>query len=100
MNKIKELINDFTNYVMTLDTQTRISRCNSAVKGIKRLHDQLATEVTNIGNCYNLMQEIAFLKGLAHIAENRRNGGIKSNQTKKIKNLVVIQKEKEPVLAH
>lgn len=88
INEIKQLVDDFLEYAETLDTKTRIVRCNSAIKGLERLHDKLAKEsVTNIGDCYNLLRLQDGIKNISHMAENRRNGGIKSNQTVKIKAL-------------
>lgn len=92
---VAKLINDFLEHIITLDTETRIVRCESAMKGLKRLHDRLAAEnVMNIGNCYNLLAYIDQIKEKQHITENKRNGGLKAAQTKEINRL---QKEIEKV---
>lgn len=89
MSTIHQLVYDFNEYVKTLDTETRIARCKSAIKGIQRLHDQLASEnpALNVGNCYNLVQVMDNIKRIHHITENKRNGGLKAAQTKEIKKL-------------
>ncbi|MGQ7276623.1 Rha family transcriptional regulator [Brevibacillus thermoruber] len=85
---VGKLIQDFMEHINTLDAETRIVRCESAMKGLKRLHDRLAAEnVMNIGNCYNLLAYIDQIKERQHITENKRNGGLKAAKTKEIKRL-------------
>lgn len=91
--EVKKLVNDFVNYAKGLDTETRNARCQSAVKGLRRLEETLANEsVTNIGDCYNIQKYISKISNIDHIAENKRNGGIKAGQTKEIKQLKCIVK--------
>lgn len=86
--ELEKLVNEFEEHCKTLDTETRIARCNSAIKGLERAHDNLAKEsVSNIGDCYNINLLIRRVKEIAHITENRRNGGLKSSMTKKIREL-------------
>lgn len=88
IDDIKQLVEDFTVYADTLDTKTRVVRCNSAVKGLKKLHDKLAKEsVTNIGDCYNLLRLQDNIKTIAHIAENRHRGQKIAYRNRKIKEL-------------
>lgn len=85
---IKQLVEDFVKYAEALDTKTRVIRCNSAIKGITRLHDRLAKEsVTNIGDCYNLLRLQDSIKTIAHITENRHRGQKIAHRNKKIKDL-------------
>lgn len=87
-SKVRMLVDDFISYAEELDTQTRIIRCRSAIKGIQRLHDRLAyANVTNIGDCYILLQLSDRIKTVEHEAENRRNGQIKGHKGRKIKEL-------------
>lgn len=83
---IKQLVEEFITYAETLDTETRVIRCSSAIKGLTRLHDRLAKEsVTNIGDCYNLLRLQDNIKTIAHIAENRHRGQKIAHRNKKIK---------------
>ncbi|WPC42933.1 Rha family transcriptional regulator [Clostridium sp. JS66] len=85
---IKQLVEEFIAYAETLDTKTRVIRCNSTVKGITRLHDRLAKEsVTNIGDCYNLLKLQDSIKTISHMAENRHRGQKIAHRNKKIKDL-------------
>lgn len=86
ISKIYQLVSEFNEYATTLDTEIRMARCKSAIKGIKRLHDNLATDnpAQNVGNCYNLIQIIDGIKTIHHITENKRNGGQKAAKTKMI----------------
>lgn len=88
IENVKQLVEELITYAETLDTKTRVVRCNSAVKGLTRLHDKLAKEsVTNIGDCYNLLKLQDSIKTIAHMAENRHRGQKIAHRNKKIKEL-------------
>ncbi|WP_053069906.1 antA/AntB antirepressor family protein [Clostridium novyi] len=88
MNNIRKLVDEFVDYAEMLDTKTRVVRCKSAVKGLERLHDKLASEsVTNIGNCYNILRLEDEIKKIKHMAENRHRGQKIAHRNKKIKQL-------------
>lgn len=97
MKVIDEFVHDFNEYVATMDATTRMTRCQSAIAGIQRLHDRLALDgVSNIGHCYNLKQLIIDIKDYRHKIENKRNGGQKAAQTKKTNQLLERVKELDP----
>ncbi|MCD3217868.1 hypothetical protein G8S55_11630 [Clostridium botulinum C] len=94
MNNIRKLVDEFVDYVEMLDTKTRVVRCKSAVKGLERLHDKLASEsVTNIGNCYNILRLEDEIKTIKHMTENRHRGQKIAHRNKKIKQLESIKEE-------
>lgn len=88
VTEVKTLVHDFIDYVEALDTGKRVTRCKSAVKGLDRLHDKLASEsVANIGDCYNLLRFQDNIKTVSHMAENRHRGQKIAHRNKKIKTL-------------
>ncbi|MNC06426.1 Phage regulatory protein Rha [compost metagenome] len=94
IKEIDSLVQDFILYIGKLETKARLARCKSAIDGIERLHDQLASQgVHNIGNCYNLKQYVIDIQTHRHKLENKRNGGHKAALTKKVNELVTKVKE-------
>jgi phage anti-repressor protein len=88
VDDIKQLVNEFIDYAIDLDTKTRVVRCDSAMKGLQELHDKVAKESTlNIAECYKILQYIDNIKNIKHMAENRHRGQKIAHRNKKIKTL-------------
>jgi len=88
VDDIKQLVNEFIDYAVDLDTKTRVVRCDSAMKGLQELHDKVAKESTlNIAECYKILQYIDNIKNIKHMAENRHRGQKIAHRNKKIKTL-------------
>lgn len=86
VDNVKQLVNEFIDYVIDLDTKTRVVRCESAMKGLQELHDKVAKESTlNIAECYKILQYIDSIKNVKHMAENRHRGQKIAHRNKKIK---------------
>lgn len=79
------LIEEFNAYIALLDTATRMTRYQSAIKGIERIHDTLTASTVHMLPLI-LVEKEKLIKA-NHILENRSNGGIKSHQTRKILSL-------------
>lgn len=88
VDDIKQLVNEFIDYAIDLDTKTRVVRCDSAMKGLQELHNKVAKESTlNIAECYKILQYIDNIKNIKHMAENRHRGQKIAHRNKKIKTL-------------
>lgn len=86
VDDIKQLVNEFIDYAVDLDTKTRVVRCDSAIKGLQELHDRVAKESTlNIAECYKILQYKDSIKNVKHMAENRHRGQKIAHRNKKIK---------------
>lgn len=83
--KLPELIKDFMLYLSDLDTQTRLTRLQSAVKGIERMQHQI--EPSTIHLMPLILVEKEKLQKAHHRLENKSNGGKKASQTKLIHKL-------------
>ncbi|MBZ9635518.1 Rha family transcriptional regulator [Clostridium sp. FP1] len=88
VDDVKQLVKEFIDCVINLDTKTRVIRCESAMKGLRKLHDVIAKESSlNIAECYKILKYIDDIKELAHMAENRNRGQKIAHRNKKIKKL-------------
>lgn len=88
VDDIKQLVKEFIDYAINLDTKTRVVRCMSAIKGLQELHDKVAKESTlNIAECYKILQYIDEIKKIKHEAENRHRGQKIAHRNKRIKAL-------------
>lgn len=85
---VKKLVKEFIQYAGTLDTETRVIRCQSAIKGLERLQAKLGMDSFNVGDCYKIRLYIEKIMKIQHEAENRRNGQLKCHKDKKIRQLV------------
>ena len=104
---VNKLYSEFKEYIDTEyknNTDVRKSRYSSVDKGLNRLLESLATNVNNIGMCYNVQALINEVLSDIKILGNRINGGKKAGLTranKKLKNELdevknnVLKKEKE-----
>lgn len=88
VDDVKQLVKEFIDYAIELDTKTRVVRCESAIKGLMELHNKVAKESTlNIAECYKILQYIDEIKKIKHMAENRHRGQKIAHRNKKIKQL-------------
>lgn len=88
VDDVKQLVKEFKDYVINLDTKTRVARCKSSIKGLQRLHDKVAKESTlNIAECYKILQYIDKIKKIKHEAENRNRGQKIGHRNRKINEL-------------
>lgn len=84
--KLPELIKDFMLYLSDLDTQTRLTRLQSAIKGIERMQDQIDPSTIHLMPL--VLVEKEKLQKAHHRLENKRNGGQKAFKTKLIHKLI------------
>ncbi len=84
---IKKLYLEFREYVDTeykYKTDDRLARYKSVEKGLQQLHDTLATNPDNVGDCYNIrkLKEQVILDRTT--LEKRISGGEKAAKTRRI----------------
>lgn len=87
----KDLEEEYNNAIAYITKEypasERIGLYVSLIKGLDELHNALTAEPTNIGKCYEIRQLQKQLVEIKNKLQNRINGGIKSHQTKTIKQL-------------
>lgn len=83
--KLPDLYKEFSEYISTLDTDTRLSRYASALKGVSKLIENITGQLI-----YTLpvAQKVQYdIKSDMETLRNRQNGGIKGCKTKMINEL-------------
>ena len=90
VNNIKQLYAEFKEYVdneYKYNTSDRVARYKSVEKGLQQLHDNLATNPDNVGDCYNVrkLKKIVILDRIT--LEKRISGGVKASQSRRISEL-------------
>lgn len=87
---IKELYDEFKKYVdieYKNKTDERVARYKSVEKGLTLLHDTLAKDPSNIGDCYNVRKTIQLVIVDRTTLEKRISGGEKAGMVRKISKL-------------
>ena len=90
VNNIKQLYAEFKEYVdneYKYKTSDRVARYKSVEKGLQQLHDNLAANPDNVGDCYNVrkLKEEVILDRTT--LEKRISGGVKASQSRRISEL-------------
>lgn len=90
VNNIKQLYAEFKEYVdneYKYKTSDRLARYKSVEKGLQQLHDNLASNPDNVGDCYNVrkLKEEVILDRTT--LEKRISGGVKASQSRRISEL-------------
>ena len=90
VSELKKLYSEFREYVddeYKYKTDERLSRYKSVEKGLDDLHEELAKDASNIGDCYNVrkLKEQVIIDRTT--LEKRISGGEKAAKTKKIQHL-------------
>jgi len=87
VSEIKKLYSEFREYIDSeykYRTDVRVARYKSVEKGLKQLHDTLASNPENVGDCYNVKQLEKRVLFDRTTLEKRISGGEKAAKTRRI----------------